>query len=424
MRKVLIVFVIFILAGTVAIAASESVAKKSDFALMASKTTDIIKVTEFGAKSNDDLDDSASFQKALDKAKTTTSKTVLVQPGKFRLDAPITIPEGVTLKGYYNTPKAAGGLSIQVFYGKDKANAEALITLKAGSKLQGITLYYPEQTMVDNFIPYSYTIRAKGKNVTVKDVFIYNPYQMMDFGSYDCSDFTIDGVYGQPISIGLYIDRCKGTGLVKDVHFWPFTNNSDPIMERTRETLTGFLLGEANKVRINSSFIIVSKYGIRFKDSGNGAGSYIMNMTGSDVGPKAIYIENVDEKDGVTFLEAQINSGIDIAATNKGPVSFTSCNLWGDESNFSIMSASKGKVSLTNCSFSLWGRKIPGTPALILNGGSMELNGCDFIDTGKKQIKVSSSATKLTIRNSILRGGKSIDCPDASKLEIIDCGTK
>lgn len=45
---------------------------------------------------------------------------------------------------------------------------------------------------------------------------------MLDLGTITGGRHVVEGVWGQPLYLGIYIDNCFDVGRVNNIHFWPF----------------------------------------------------------------------------------------------------------------------------------------------------------------------------------------------------------
>lgn len=130
-------------------------------------------VFDFGARGDGVTDDSQAFQKALDEA-GKTGGVVHVPAGRFRLDAPLVVPEGVALVGIMqslHTTQLDKGSTLLATAGRGKPDDPALITLHTNSAIRGLAIHYPEQSP-DEISPYPWTIRGDGTNVAILDLLI------------------------------------------------------------------------------------------------------------------------------------------------------------------------------------------------------------------------------------------------------------
>ena len=96
--------------------------------------------------------------------------------------------------------------------GAGDANGKPFITLHTSCTLRGLTIFHPEQKMTNPPVPYPWAIRGEGDNISLIDTLPVNPYQGVDFGTVPAGRHFINGLYGQPLYRGLFVDQCYDVG--------------------------------------------------------------------------------------------------------------------------------------------------------------------------------------------------------------------
>jgi hypothetical protein len=300
------------------------------------------------------------------------------------------VPEHVALEGVSRAPQRTvhneatlekeRGSILLAYEGKGDENGRPLITLNGASQLRGVIVFYPEQNDPKHIVPFPWTVHGAGDNCTITDVLLVNPYQAVDFGTEPAGRHYINGLYAQPLKTGLFIDKCFDVGRVENIHFWPFW--TEAAMPWTRQHGTAFLIARTDWEYMTNCFCISYATGYHFIASKDGPGNAVLTQCGSDIGPLAVKIDALQSHAGVSFVNGQFMAGVEIAPTNTGPVKFTACGFWGisGETDNHIRSAGRGHVTLTACHFSSWGQKQRSAPCILAQGGSITVNGCDFLD--------------------------------------------
>lgn len=375
-------------------------AGKSVAQIGAGKVT-VFDVTKYGAAADDAADDTAGFQKALDAAKAGKG-TVLVPRGTYMFNGTLTVPEGVTLQGTTVHPTGAS-CTLVVKAGRGSDNGAPFLTLKAGSTLQGVAIRYTIQNATNPY-KYPFAVRLSGANITIQDLYAYNAYQLIDAGSVASPNHHIERVYGWTYKTGVYIDKCNGSGLLRDVHLWPFDGSNGKAATLTNAT--GFLLGYAKDEKLEGCFVIAYKLGYHFKDFGSGAGNYTMEMSGADCGPLGMQVEKVGS---LKVNQGQFMQAIEINASNTGAVSLSGCGFWSyDNTQHQVKAQGAGAVTIDSCHFNSWDDKKKGYYCIIGDGaGKLTVTNCDFM-AGKNQISLSANVKAADIRGNLLHGGKKI----------------
>ena len=178
---------------------------------------------------------------------------------------------------------------------------------------RGLTIFYPEQKMTKSPVPYPWTIRGQGDNISLIDLFLANPYQA-------------------------------------------------------------------------------------------GPGNCLLTQCGSDIGPTAVLVENVQSHAGVSFVNCQFMAGIEVAATNKRPVKFTACGFWGvPTTEHHARLEGKGHTTFSGCHFTGWGQRDKAAPAIHALTGGLTVTGCDFMDRGKAQLKLEAGLDAAVVFGNRLR---------------------
>lgn len=375
---------------------------------------------DFGARGDGVTDDSQAFQKALDEA-GKTGGVVHVPAGRFRLDAPLVVPEGVALVGIMqslHTTQLDKGSTLLATAGRGKPDDPALITLHTNSAIRGLAIHYPEQSP-DEISPYPWTIRGDGTNVAILDLLITNPYQAIDLATCSCPRHHVRNVNAQPLYRGLAIDQCFDIGKVENIHFWPFWDYPEPVWRFMREHGIAFEIGRCDWEYFSNCFAIFYRIGFRFFAGEHGAGNVLLTQCGADLGPVAVRVDQVQEHSGISFSNSQFMAGIEVGPDNTGPVKFTSCGFWGieDTGPHAVLQGT-GTTTFTACHFTEWDRDGRGEPAIRLERGSLIVNGCDFMDAGKRQIVAGAGAESLIVTGNRLRGGVRVEVADGVDAQI------
>lgn len=190
-----------------------------------------ISVTDFGAVGDGATDDTAAFQSALDQAGSSGGGGVFVPARTFCIRGTLVVPAATVLRGAnefpfrsWGTADTVAGTTLLAFASARNASGPAFVFLNgADAGIQGLSVFYPEQ-LPNATAPTAYppTVMGSGDNVAVQNVLLVNPYIGIDFATYPCGRHLINGVYGQPLSVGVKVDQCYDIGRIREVHFWPF----------------------------------------------------------------------------------------------------------------------------------------------------------------------------------------------------------
>jgi hypothetical protein len=353
-------------------------------------------VREFGARGDGATDDTKSIQAALDAA-APKGELVKLPEGIYAVKGVLAIPEGVTLEGAWRGPHTSQldkGTTLYAYAGRDAASSAPFISLKTGSTIKGVTIFYPEQKVGD-IHPYPWTIQGQGQHYNAIDVTIANAYDGVDCGTFHNEGHHLRNVLLCAVHRGVLIDRCSDIGRVENVHihnvYWwrvspPYRLTGDQVKALeayTKENLIGFTIGRTDWEYISNSFVIWAKIGFHFRRVAEKTGNVLVTQSGSDLGPVAVKIDELQAHAGVAFENCQFMSGFEIGPQNQGPVKLANCGFWGRAGAGSQMVLDgEGTVTLTATHFHQWDQAREGKPCIEARNGSLILQGCDFMGPG------------------------------------------
>jgi len=378
-------------------------------------------VREFGAKGDGLTDDTKPIQAALNAA-AGKGEVVKLPEGVYALRGVLAIPEGVALEGAWRGPHTSQfdkGTTLFAFAGRDNAAGAPFISLKTGSTIKGVTIFYPEQKVGD-IHPYPWTIQGQGQHYNVIDVTIANAYDGVDCGTFHNEGHHLRNVLLCAVHRGVLIDRCSDIGRIENVHihnvYWwrvspPYRLTGDQVKALeayTKENLTGFTIGRTDWEYISNSFVIWAKIGFHFRRVAENAGNVLVTQSGSDLGPVAVKINELQSHAGVAFENCQFMSGFEIGPLNKGPVKLANCGFWGRAGAGSQMVLDgAGTVTLTATHFHQWDQRGEGKPCIEARGGSLILQGCDFMGVGttSPHVRLGKGVESAALIGNRFQGG-------------------
>jgi hypothetical protein len=386
---------------------------------------------DYGAAGDGRTDDTRALQAAITAAGQGRPICVL-PPGHYRIDGALTVPPGVTLQG------ASGGVPhsehpigtvLLAYGGRGEAGGAPLITLKPNATVRNLIIHYPEQRLPD-VAPYPWSIRADGELCQITDVTLTNPYRALDLGTCWNELHTVRNVFACPLNLGVYVDQCTDIGRLENVHFNPnfwtrmnlaprFDGGTAGIRPYLEQNLIGFKIGKTDWEYISNSFVIFPKIGFHFDDFGHGPGNAVVTQSGSDICPVAVRVDRVQSHAGVQFANGQFMATIEVAEENEGPVKFTNCGFWGAEAT-QTHAVKHGPSTLTfnGCHFTRWDRADTGEACITADGGRLIVQGCDFMDPGKRQIVLEPGLAAAAIVGNTFRGAPGVENRSAGEVEV------
>ncbi|HWB53301.1 MAG TPA: glycosyl hydrolase family 28-related protein, partial [Tepidisphaeraceae bacterium] len=346
----------------------------SSMIVVASVSAAELNVKDFGAKADGSTDNTAVIQKALDTCAAQGGGRVFVPAGEYLVAGHLNVPPNVILAGIAEAPSTVidrtnphkPGSVLLATEGKGHVGGAAFITLHDNAQITGLSVYYPDQT--PDIIPYPWCVRGDGSNCSITNCLLINPYQGVDFGTIPGGRHFINGLYGQPLKTGIFIDQCYDVGKIENVHFWPFWTKNPKVKAWTREHGEAFVIGRTDWEYMHECFCIFYHVGYHFVDLGHAPGNAVLDECGSDIGPLSVRVDAVQPHAGVSFVNGQFMCGLEVSSTNKGPVKFTNCGFWGNqhETDNAATIAGTGTVTFTACHFISWAQVHPDAAAILV----------------------------------------------------------
>ena len=381
---------------------------------------DAVNARALGAKADGKTDATAALQSALEAARTQ-GPVCFVPPGHYRIDGALTVPPGVTLCG------ASGGVPhsehpigtvLLAYGGRGRPDADPLVTLKPNAVVRNLVVHYPEQTLPE-VAPYPWTVRADGELCQILDLTLTNPYQAIDVGSKWNELHLVRNVFACPLKIGVYIDQCTDIGRIENVHFNPnfWTRMAlkpaypgGDLKAYLEKNLVGFKIGKTDWEFIANSFVIFPRIGFHFDDFGHGPGNAVVTQSGSDICPVAVRVDRTQSHAGVQFVNGQFMSTLETGPENRGPVKLSNCGFWGTEATREhVRHAGPGSLVLTACHFTGWDHAGKGDPCIRASGGRLVVNGCDFMDEGKRAVRLEAGLKAASVFGCAFRGPNRVE---------------
>jgi hypothetical protein len=338
-RRTVAILSVVIVAGLALPAAGQSAHPAAAIGKISDLGYANVREAPYSAASDGKTDDTQAFQKALDEVGAAGGGIVFVPTGAYMIKTHLTIPAGTSLSGVGRAPLAynpkSPGSTLLAVEGAGSAEGIPFITLRGlNATLEGITVLYPEQVIVEKPVPYPWTVRGDGENVSIINVLLANPYQGVDFGTHPSARHFVRGLYGQPLFKGLWVDQCYDIGRIQDVHFWPFWSQDKRIVDFTTTNGIAFILQRTDWEVVEDIFAWGYHVGIEFSASPYGG----MNGQMTDID-----LDNV-------------NIGLDVSATQPCAVLV---------SNLNIANAGAGTDHV-----GIWGRKSGAEAELSVRGAS------------------------------------------------------
>jgi hypothetical protein len=185
------------------------------------------------------------------------------------------------------------------------------------------------------------------------------------------------------------------------------------------KNLVGFKIGKTDWEFISNSFVIFPKIGFHFDDFGHGPGNAVITQSGSDICPVAVRVDRTQPHAGVEFANGQFMSTIEVGPENHGPVKLANCGFWGAApTREHVRHSGPSSLVLTACHFINWDQAGQGAPCIRAAGGRLVVNGCEFMDEGKRAIILEKGLKAAAIFGCAFRGPQAITDQSGADVQI------
>lgn len=190
-------------------------------------------------------DDTPVLQALIDQIAAAGGGTLRLRHMSYQIRTPLFIKQGVVVRGADIVNEKAFTLAprFDIYYGYNLPLTHA-INMETASGLHGVTIRYPEQVDKDIRDPLTAAIIAAPKvygwavgpdprtlngtagfnyntdQVSLSNIMLLNAYK--GFNLDRCGRFALDYIYGQPLSLGIFVDRELDVPRGDHVHFWTF----------------------------------------------------------------------------------------------------------------------------------------------------------------------------------------------------------
>lgn len=233
-------------------------------------------VTAPGEQAVYGTDDRAAFIAAIAAAIAEGGGTVIVPASFYYLAGNLPVAGLCAIKGSGWNEKATEGVASIggsiLYVGFDVATADSLFYVTAqGVEIQDLEFYATQKEPTPITTPwgiFAYRNPAGlpgGDGLKARRLMIRN----LSHGIKITADRpSLDGIYGQPMVRGIYIDGCYDAPKINDIHWFPFWNNT--ATGYTLATRIGLLLGRVDGPSISNYFTYGCHRGIDFEESAVG----------------------------------------------------------------------------------------------------------------------------------------------------------
>jgi hypothetical protein len=417
-------------AGMTSLLDSHTIAKRAENEETRAPLVENVK--SFGAAGDAISDDTAAFQRALDAVYKSRGGTVYTPPGRYLLKGALTIPDGVSLRGSFGCVPSHNGIrdhgqpkpgddgsALFVTAGQGHEDGQPLLTLNTNSSVSGLTIYYPNQVLDGEPIPYPWAIAMRGKNPAAFDLELLNPFQGIDASHNE--RHNIRNITGQPLLRGIWVDAIYDIGRIENVHFNPWWSSHSPVYQWQTANGEAFVFGRADWEYVLNTFCFGYRVGYRFieTNTGNCNGNFL--GIGADDCNRAVVVEQ-SAPYGLLIANGEFTSFhgsdptmVEVRASNKGVVRISNSAFWGPCNQIARIDG-QGTVGFSDCTFVEWG-KAGDRAAIQANSGSLFVRGCEFRQK-LRHISLGEAVNCAVITGNIFRGPAQIDNASQNDVQI------
>jgi len=378
--------------------------------------SDTFDVRTYGAKGDGKADDTAAFQRALDAAGAHHGGTVYAPVRNYRFLGVLSFPNAVTLAGSWQSVPAHNGMrdkglpkptddgtTFLVEGGAGAEKAPPFMTLNTNCTLKGVVIYYPKQIPDGVPTPYPYAVAMRGKNPTVLDVELLNPYNGIDASNNE--RHLIRNVQGQPLRRGIFVDFIADIGRIENVHFNPWWSMNDKLFTWQKENGEAFIVGRSDWQYVLNTFCFGYNVGYRFIETPTGACNGNFLGIGADDCYTAVQVDQcapfglLITNGEFTAFHGPDPTMVGIGPKNTGSVRFVNCAFWGPCNQIAKVEGS-GVAGFNGCTFVQWGGKNSDLPAIDAVSGTILVRDCEFHEN-KLDVRLGRDVKRAVIGGNI-----------------------
>ncbi|MBQ9481684.1 MAG: hypothetical protein IJU84_05940, partial [Clostridia bacterium] len=336
-----------------------------------STKSDLFNVRAYGAKGNGSADDTEAFLKALEAARKNGGGIVFVPSGKYSVSSRLEVPQNTEILGEWYGYRTGSPSQINVRY--QGGGNDYFIGLSAGSGVQGITFYLPDNkpesyaaptgdsygyangsaydpttdvfpTEALGIAPRPYLIRGRGDSVWAENICITNGYNGIDLKSERCDNFVVRGVWGTCMNSGIEVGGGSENGQISCVFFtfgtwWESIARRIDLSCYTYENAKGFTFGNCRNIMALSASTFGLCECLRFVKEGDGEPENISVARALMDTPYGHVCLKIDAGDDLSFVgvssgthpteaNGRISSAVTVGENFAGKARIYGQNIW------------------------------------------------------------------------------------------------
>lgn len=356
------------------------------------------------------------LQTAIDAFAAIGGGVVFLAEGRYELHGPITIREGVTVRGDWAPPPGVHGTVLTPQFGRDDPDGSPAIEMERGTGLREVAIWYPEQR-ADAIAPYPWTIRTSptvnGNNVTVRNVTLVNPYRAFDTGPEFNELHTLENVYGTPLNLGIRMDTTTDIGRLTGVHFaprhWaesglpdaPADGDARAQLETALQEVIAVDIGRSDWEYLYDLQIDGYGTGLRLREGAHGLTNAVLFASSFTRCGTALRIDGLNDV-GLSATATRfegVRHAVHATASYATVAQFHTCTFAGGD--VAALLEGPGLLSFQGCTFETWDKA-----AIDVRDGGVTALDCDFaidadhviLGEGARMARLLSNRTPAALR--------------------------
>lgn len=361
-------------------------------------------VMDYGAVGDGVTDDTNAFQAALNAAAAAGGGTVYVPGGYFKIASHLSIADNIELRGCSDGAHHFGvrGTVLVAYENQGNLNGTPFITLRTGSGVRGLSIYYPNQ-YYDNIQSYPVTIKGNGVSDYVINVTFPNAYTAMKMTQ---GDYYI--LYTRGIGLSRYIelDGVSGEGYLVDIQNtmgdWQDVmreENSPPLdWWRGNPSFlgTGTYINNTSDVNIFNCFTFGVGYGTVIEGNSSNINVY---GQGHDASLQCVVLKGSGTN--INFVNSQNTA----PGYDNHYYIYTTSTFTGSAKFFNILNWASRVGSLLDGTGSITLQQYADVNGyLVQNRGTMRIDSGHFV-VSPNQITIASTVTDAAVYACVGHGG-------------------